>query len=289
MGTSPNSRTDLLVEIESLNKVDKENKDVVRTLRAALEQKDKMPKVEIAAIEKEIQRADDLGRQIQIDKEKLDARARSITEIEARLNEQQAKLNGDAEEQRRKIASLEQDKLALEGREKMLDQQLQNAKENIEAAILRLIMIDGDGESTKRFIVLDTIVFDKKSKLIWTIDATMTKIRKYYESAQNYVSEMNYAGYTDWRIPTIEEWRGLIPGKGIKEAFPEGYPFKHILRVGYYWAAKPKTSDLPSGINVGNGSMTPLNKNNTASIWPVRDPTPDEIVKIIAQNVRDSK
>ena len=273
-----NSRTDLLVEIESLNKVDKENKDVVRTLRAALEQKDKMPKVKIAVIEKEIQRTDDLGRQIQIDKEKLDARARSITDIEARLNEQQSKLNAYAEEQRRKIASLERSKLALEGREKMLDQQLQNAKENIEVAILTLMTIDGEEGSTARFIVLDNIVFDKKSKLIWTIDANMTK-RMDYESAQNYVSEMNYAGYNDWRIPSIEEWRELIPGKGIKEALPEGYPFKHVLTVGYYWVAKTKTSDLPSAINLGNGSVTRLNKNITADIWPVRDPTPDEIVK----------
>ena len=279
---------------------------------------------QLAVITKEKQRIAALDSQILNDRNNMIEKERSLAESEALLRKQQDKLLAKSEEQRKMADALELRKQELEKKEQYLAEQAkgeeerariaaQKAREALEqaqfakdkaieeekradAAVKRAKEAAGfisesamKSDVSDRFIVRDNVVFDKETKLMWMVDANVAGSGKNYETAENYVSSTPIAGYNDWRIPTNEEWRSLIPNnvKGINKAFPNGYPFKNIIIRGNYWASSKITG--VSGINLGNGSINRLNKKNSAYIWPVREPTPDEILKISTEGAGGSK
>ena len=56
-----------------------------------------------------------------------------------------------------------------------------------------------------------TVVYDHASGLRWQQSGSQSDMN--YERAKNYISELNheqFAGYTDWRLPTLEEAMSLM-------------------------------------------------------------------------------
>lgn len=75
------------------------------------------------------------------------------------------------------------------------------------------------------------VVVDISNKLMWVDNVSNIKQRLTHEEAILYCQNLKYAGYSNWRIPEIEEYE-LIVDKGnertyINRAFrfnlPEGY------------------------------------------------------------------
>jgi hypothetical protein len=230
---------------------------------------------------------------IAVQKAKEEEERATAAALRAKAEAQRADVESQRAEAARQQALKEQEQARIaELQKKKAEEDVAKAQQLVtrletEKKIAAGIIADSEkkGDWTDRFVVLDNIVFDKETNLMWLLDANSAKIGKDYENAEKYVSDSTIAGYNDWHVPTSEEWRTLIPKdvKGIEKAFPEGFPFKNIVIVGNYWVASTITGS--SGINLGNGSMTRLNKKNPAYIWPVRYATPEEIMKIKTESL----
>lgn len=64
----------------------------------------------------------------------------------------------------------------------------------------------------------DKVVIDRASGLIWQQGGSSEYMK--YEEAKNWVKELNrkgYAGYYDWRFPTLEEAMSLMKPENKKE------------------------------------------------------------------------
>jgi len=79
------------------------------------------------------------------------------------------------------------------------------------------------------------VVVDYTAKLMWMDDVSNIKIRKTHEEAVAYCDTLSFAGFTNWRIPEVEEYE-LIVDKSNERSYINR-SFKFNLPDGY-WAKK---------------------------------------------------
>jgi len=78
--------------------------------------------------------------------------------------------------------------------------------------------MEGKSTHTGRFVVSEPIrgekvVFDTKTKLMWQGSHAMAKT---WEEAKHYSKSLKDGGYSNWRLPTVEELEGLTD-KSLKD------------------------------------------------------------------------
>jgi len=118
-------------------------------------------------------------------------------------------------------------------------------------------------------------VTDNLTGLMWTKNANLGGIMT-WQNALNYVAGMNTGanpnyGYTDWRLPNINELESLIDAEKYNPALPSGHPFTGVAS-GYYWSSSsyaPNTG-LAWVVYVHNGGLFAGNKSDSYYVWPVR-------------------
>jgi len=85
---------------------------------------------------------------------------------------------------------------------------------------------------SKRFVDNgDSTITDAKKKLMWTKNDSMIELKKWvnYQDSVDWVrdlNENNYAGYSDWRLPTQDEMGGLYD-----ESFSHTDKFGKIIHI----------------------------------------------------------
>lgn len=79
------------------------------------------------------------------------------------------------------------------------------------------------------------VVVDTNEKLMWVDDISVVKILKTHEEAIPYCEELKFAGYSDWRIPKIEEFKTIVDKKNLKNYIKKA--FKYNVPDGY-WAER---------------------------------------------------
>ena len=93
-----------------------------------------------------------------------------------------------------------------------------------------------------------------------------------YEEAEEYCSTLNQGGLSGWRLPTQQEWEGIIDKTQSAPSLPKGHPFKDIVVSVFFWS-KTKHTTLANRIYVADlytGKIGPQSKNNDYIVWPVR-------------------
>ena len=90
-----------------------------------------------------------------------------------------------------------------------------------------------------RFNLQDKVVYDNKTKLIWQSSPTTKK----YEwsdgifsiGAKQYCKNLNYGGYSDWRLPNLYELKSLVDYQKYNPAIATN--LINIKTDDYYWSS----------------------------------------------------
>lgn len=79
------------------------------------------------------------------------------------------------------------------------------------------------------------VVIDSAHKLMWVDDISNLKVSKNHDDAILYCKNLTHAGYSNWRIPTLEEFEYIVNKRNTKNYI--NYAFKYNVPDGY-WAKK---------------------------------------------------
>jgi len=127
----------------------------------------------------------------------------------------------------------------------------------------------------------DGTVTDRKTNLMWIKNGW----RIDFFSAVNWVEALkkcegfSYGGYTNWRLPTIKEWKSLLDKNNEYPALVEPNPFENIIVHMPYWSRTEYNSNQVSSIKGANrayivmlyyGQISHQSTNKLGFILPVR-------------------
>jgi hypothetical protein len=84
-------------------------------------------------------------------------------------------------------------------------------------------------------------VTDNLTGLMWTKNANLPNGPVTWQDALNYVADMNAGtypnfGYTDWRLPNVNELESLVNAELYNPALPLNHPFINVKSY-YYWSS----------------------------------------------------
>ena len=124
----------------------------------------------------------------------------------------------------------------------------------------------------------DGTIIDKETGLIWLKDANVNRLPLTFEGARQYLSEMNGGqrpnfGYSDWRLPAINEIETLVDTSLFYPALPIGHPFTNVQNQ-LYWSSSTGRNvlDYVWIMDVASGAMI-IDYVSACSykfFWPVR-------------------
>ncbi len=109
------------------------------------------------------------------------------------------------------------------------------------------------------------VVLDTKTGLMWARDANIADRKMNWFEAMTWAQQLNYAGYSDWRLPSKEELETLVDnrGKSLKE-------FANVQPDGY-WSSTSNFAYSAWVLSIYYGHMVDINKTaSVLCVWPVR-------------------
>ena len=83
------------------------------------------------------------------------------------------------------------------------------------------------------------VVIDIKRKLMWQDNKKVNTTKLNWKNARNYCRNLNFAGYSDWRLPTENELLSITDDTIYNPAIKK--EFKYV-RNNYYWSSTPNIS-----------------------------------------------
>ena len=129
----------------------------------------------------------------------------------------------------------------------------------------------------------DGTVTDKVRKLMWIKNGWridfFSAVR--WKDALKKCEQFKLGGYTNWRLPTIKEWKSLLDTKKESPALVEPNPFENIIVHMPYWsqtafivgsekASLTKSPSRAYTVMLYYGRINHQNINERAYILPVR-------------------
>lgn len=78
------------------------------------------------------------------------------------------------------------------------------------------------------------VVLDDESKLMWVDDVSVIKNLMDHDEAKKYCENLNFIGFSDWRLAHIDEFETVVYKKNIKTNI--NFAFKYNVPDGY-WAS----------------------------------------------------
>lgn len=129
----------------------------------------------------------------------------------------------------------------------------------------------------KLFTAPAAIYHDPQNDIMWTLNGNIAGLQMTWTEAMCWVNSLEYGGYCDWRLPTIEELWTFLHQNNIRKKMT-WFLLNHFHNVepGKYWSGDthPTRPDcaLITDFSRGKGCDEFDNKNGTfCYVWPVRD------------------
>lgn len=77
------------------------------------------------------------------------------------------------------------------------------------------------------------VVYDSTNKLLWTDSIDNVKLLMSHKEAEPYCEELEFAGYSDWRLPHIDEYELIVDKKNERNYINRAFRYN---RKSGYWA-----------------------------------------------------
>ena len=117
----------------------------------------------------------------------------------------------------------------------------------------------------------DDTVLDNNTTLMWTKNSSIPEAPHRFAQGWNWCRYLTYAGYDDWRLPSLAELNSLIDRSQLNPALPPDHPFINV-QLNYYWSSTHYDPDHDKiwsvsmisgvgGVSYGDGDY---------GVWPVR-------------------
>jgi hypothetical protein len=118
----------------------------------------------------------------------------------------------------------------------------------------------------------DGTVLDRQTGLLWLKSGKSTLGAMAWKEAGSFCKGLQFAGYTDWRLPTKEELASIVDPSNQSPALPIKSPFENVVTFLDYWTQTDHTSGpgYAWAVNLYYGNKKFLNKKKYAFAWPVR-------------------
>lgn len=87
------------------------------------------------------------------------------------------------------------------------------------------------------------VVDDLNTNLMWQDDKTSKTTQKNWQGAKKHCENLKFAGFNDWRLPTITELTSIVDYTKYNPAIIDG--FKNVTS-DYYWSSSPFVSGSSS-------------------------------------------
>jgi len=118
----------------------------------------------------------------------------------------------------------------------------------------------------------DGTILDRKTGLLWLKSGKSTLGAITWQEAGAFCSGLQYAGFTDWRLPTKEELASIVDTANQSPALPMQSPFENVVTFLDYWTQSDHTHGpgYAWAVNLYYGNQKFLNKKKYAFAWPVR-------------------
>ena len=123
--------------------------------------------------------------------------------------------------------------------------------------------------ATKRFTVDGDTVHDARTGLIWS-RATLSGGRRNWQHAQNAAAACTLGGFSDWRLPTVQELLSIVDYERTEPAIDPVFECKD----GWYWTGTPyagSPSDYAWFVNFRGGNSGWLNQEYEGFVRAVRE------------------
>ena len=118
----------------------------------------------------------------------------------------------------------------------------------------------------------DETITDNLTGRMWTKTANPDKTAKTWQQALDYVSTLNIGGYSDWRLPNVNELESLVNADAQSSAaWLTGQGFTNT-KPAIYLSSTSTGNDAAYawGVSLAGGSVSAVVKLGTYEAWPVR-------------------
>lgn len=111
---------------------------------------------------------------------------------------------------------------------------------------------------------------DPKTGLMWARNCNIAGKQMNWNEAKNWVKRLDYGGYCDWRLPTLDELWSFPCIGGHKRSWLKTNGFYNIGE-NYYWTSSTDMFLFASVYDLEYGHTDSFLKNdNCYYVWPVR-------------------
>ncbi|MEI6206089.1 MAG: DUF1566 domain-containing protein [Desulfuromonadales bacterium] len=117
------------------------------------------------------------------------------------------------------------------------------------------------------------IYSDKKNGLMWARNGNIALVAMTWTDAIHWVKKLNYAGYSDWRLPTIEELDKFAKRGGSRPSTWFNANGFNSVKDYYYWSGTKGNnySDDVCYVSMNYGGVVYCSVVTDYYVWPVRD------------------
>ncbi|HZX48581.1 MAG TPA: DUF1566 domain-containing protein [Nitrospirota bacterium] len=125
-----------------------------------------------------------------------------------------------------------------------------------------------------RFTLSGDCVTDNLTGLMWPKNANLPGLDKTWQEALDYANGLSLCGYTDWRIPNLNELRSLTDFSRYNPSLSSGHPFLNV-KFDHYWSSNTAYdgdyfTDYAWSVVMSDGLKQNYGKSGKGYVWPVR-------------------
>ncbi len=138
-----------------------------------------------------------------------------------------------------------------------------------EIVVDKTTRFDTKNKPLERDIVKE-VVIDPNTKLMWQDNASVKTTRKDWSEAISYCKNLKFAGFSDWRLPSIDELLSITDDTKYNPAIKDGFL---NVTADDYWSSSPDASGSSNAWSVvfKNGGDGWGTKSDSYLVRCVRD------------------